>query len=130
MAVKLTRLTHKIATQLHLVAESCTICNSRSRRPVRELLDTFRCSSGERPVTRCTGAFRKLLSSKTWFLHYFPRFIHSICFKNRLSLCIKDVVWGVVGALATFSRNGMTFAFHANGSLVKGAPYIYDGVRC
>jgi hypothetical protein len=26
MAAKLTRLTHKIAIQLHLVAESCTIC--------------------------------------------------------------------------------------------------------
>jgi hypothetical protein len=37
---KLTRLTHKIAIQLHLVAESCTICGSRSRRPVRKLLDT------------------------------------------------------------------------------------------
>jgi len=34
MAAKLTRLTHKIAIQLHLVAESC------SRRPVRKLLDT------------------------------------------------------------------------------------------
>jgi len=40
MAAKLTRLTHKIAIQLHLVAESCTICSSCSRRPVRELLDT------------------------------------------------------------------------------------------
>jgi hypothetical protein len=39
-AAKLTRLTHKIAIQLHLVAESCTICSSRSRRPVRKLLDT------------------------------------------------------------------------------------------
>jgi hypothetical protein len=29
MAAKLTRLTHKIATQLHLVAESYTICSSR-----------------------------------------------------------------------------------------------------
>jgi len=29
--LKFTRLTHKIAIQLHLVAESCTICNSRSR---------------------------------------------------------------------------------------------------
>jgi hypothetical protein len=28
MAAKLTRLTHKIAIQLHLVAESCTICSS------------------------------------------------------------------------------------------------------
>jgi hypothetical protein len=40
MAAKLTRLTHKIAIQLHLVVESCTICSSRSRPPVRKLLDT------------------------------------------------------------------------------------------
>jgi hypothetical protein len=43
MAAKLTRLTHKIAIQLHIVAESCTICSSRSRRPVRKLLDTPSC---------------------------------------------------------------------------------------
>jgi hypothetical protein len=40
MAAKLSRLTHKIAILLHLVAESCPICSSRSRRPVRKLLDT------------------------------------------------------------------------------------------
>jgi len=40
MATKLTRLTHKIAIQLQLVAESCTICSSCSGRPVRKLLDT------------------------------------------------------------------------------------------
>jgi hypothetical protein len=40
MAAKLTRLTHKIAIQLRLVAESCTICSSRSRRLVRKLSDT------------------------------------------------------------------------------------------
>jgi hypothetical protein len=39
-AAKLTTLTHKIPIQLHLVAESCTISSSRSRRPVRKLLDT------------------------------------------------------------------------------------------
>jgi len=39
MAAKLTRLTHKIAVHLHVVAESCTICSSGSRRPVRGLLD-------------------------------------------------------------------------------------------
>jgi len=33
-------MTHKIAIQLHLVAESCNICSSSSRRPVRKLLDT------------------------------------------------------------------------------------------
>jgi hypothetical protein len=37
MTVKLTRLTHKIAIQLYLVTESCTIC----RRPVQKLLDTL-----------------------------------------------------------------------------------------
>jgi hypothetical protein len=40
MAAKLTRLTHKIAIQLHLVTESCTICSCRSKLPVRKLLDT------------------------------------------------------------------------------------------
>jgi len=40
MAAKIIRLSHKIATQLHLVAEGCTICSSRARRPVRKLLDT------------------------------------------------------------------------------------------
>jgi hypothetical protein len=39
MAAKLIRLTHKIAIQLHLVAESCTVCSSSSRRPVRKLLN-------------------------------------------------------------------------------------------
>jgi hypothetical protein len=39
-AAKLTRLIHKISIKLHLVAESCTICSSGSRRPVRKLLDT------------------------------------------------------------------------------------------
>jgi hypothetical protein len=39
-AAKLTSLTHKIAIQLHLVVESCTIYSPRSRWPVRKLLDT------------------------------------------------------------------------------------------
>jgi hypothetical protein len=43
MVAKLSRLTHKIAIQLHLVAESCTICSYRSRRPIRKLLDTPSC---------------------------------------------------------------------------------------
>jgi hypothetical protein len=40
MVAKFTRLTHKIAVQLHLTTESCTIYSSRSRLPVRKLLDT------------------------------------------------------------------------------------------
>jgi len=41
MAAKLTGLTHKVVIQLQLVAESCTICSSRSSRPVRKFLDTL-----------------------------------------------------------------------------------------
>jgi hypothetical protein len=40
MEAKLTRLTHNIVIQQQLMAERCTICSSRSRRPVRKLLDT------------------------------------------------------------------------------------------
>jgi len=40
MVAKLTILTHKLAIQLYLVAESCTICSSYSWRPVGKLLDT------------------------------------------------------------------------------------------
>jgi hypothetical protein len=39
MAAKLTRLTHKIAIQLDLAKEICTVCSFRSRRPVRKLSD-------------------------------------------------------------------------------------------
>jgi hypothetical protein len=35
MTAKLTRLTHELAIQLHLVAEGSTTCSSFSRRPVR-----------------------------------------------------------------------------------------------
>jgi len=41
MAANLTAMTHKIATQVHLVTDSYIICSSRSRRPVQKLLDTF-----------------------------------------------------------------------------------------
>jgi hypothetical protein len=40
MATILTGLTYKIAVQLHLVVESCTIYSSHSRRPVLKLLGT------------------------------------------------------------------------------------------
>jgi hypothetical protein len=43
MAEKLTRPTHRIAIQLHAMAESCIIYSSRSGRPVWKLLDTPSC---------------------------------------------------------------------------------------
>jgi hypothetical protein len=49
MPAKLTRLTHKVAIQPHLVAGSCKICSSRSRWPGRRLSDTpsYDCAFGE-----------------------------------------------------------------------------------
>jgi hypothetical protein len=64
MAAKLTRLTHK-AIQLHLVVESCTICSSRFRRPVRKLLDT--------PAT-----------SHLWCVQ---------CIRTRSSTCTMSCTW-------------------------------------
>jgi hypothetical protein len=67
MAVKLTRLTHKIAIQLQLLAESCTTCSSRSRRPVRKLLDTSS-YNGKRRLWRswrCRRPLRKDMKSQT-----------------------------------------------------------------
>jgi hypothetical protein len=40
MAATVTRLTYKIAIQLNLMTEICTVCSSRSRRPVQKRLDT------------------------------------------------------------------------------------------
>jgi hypothetical protein len=40
MAAKLTRMIHKIAIQLYLVAGSSIICSSHSGRPVGKRLDT------------------------------------------------------------------------------------------
>jgi len=62
MATKLIRLTHKIAIRPPLVAESCTICSSRSRRPVRKRLDT----SSHRGMLEMKW-FRELHSQNSYF---------------------------------------------------------------
>jgi hypothetical protein len=53
MAAKLTRLTDKIAIQLHLVVTNFTICISRSRRPVRKLLDILSHVNFQLYVSNC-----------------------------------------------------------------------------
>jgi hypothetical protein len=40
MAANLTRLNHKISIQVQVVAVSCSVCNSSTRRPVRKRLGT------------------------------------------------------------------------------------------
>jgi hypothetical protein len=55
MAAKLIRLAHKIAIKPHLVTEICTTCSSRSRRTVRELLNSPSC------MLECLYEVRKLV---------------------------------------------------------------------
>jgi hypothetical protein len=72
MAAKLTRLTHKSAIQLNMVAESCTICSSRSRRPVRKLLVTPSMTSTSQ------GSNKTLPHSSHWIsrlAHYYLWFV-------------------------------------------------------
>jgi hypothetical protein len=75
MAAKLTTLSQKIAIQLHLVAESCTICSSRSRRPARKLLDTPSYLPPPHPQTISHGAECFFLRSQvTQLVKKFPAF--------------------------------------------------------
>jgi hypothetical protein len=52
MAAKLTRLTHKIAIQLHLVAETCTICSSRPQAASPETFKYTPIDRGEWSASR------------------------------------------------------------------------------
>jgi hypothetical protein len=77
MAAKLVRLTYKIAIQLHLLAESCTICSSRSRQPVRKLLVTpsYIASKVMEKVSESScGLFSGILLWKTKILPRYPAF--------------------------------------------------------
>jgi len=63
MIAKLTRLTHQIMIQLHVVAESCTICSSHFRQPVQKLLDAPLYISIMCPPQLYTGIVRELVLS-------------------------------------------------------------------
>jgi len=72
MAAKFSKLTHKIATQLHLVAESCT------RWPVQKLLDTYDCVAipwiAEAMLLECLENKVRSRTSKQgkWIMFKFP----------------------------------------------------------
>jgi hypothetical protein len=107
MAANLTRLTHKIAIQLHLVAESCTICSSRSRRPVRKLLDTLSTHTHTHTHTQLSRSSFKSISSTNsnnclqgsfinWYLtkegtstktHFSVHSFHYFCKHNLIAYC-------------------------------------------
>jgi hypothetical protein len=83
MAAKLTRLTHKIAIQLHLVAESFTICNSRSRRPVPKLLIHPR---KLKPLSLNVWAFIM------WSFLLIKMYMKNICSCERINIYVKCIV--------------------------------------
>jgi len=60
MAAKLTRITHRIAIQLHLLAERCTICSCRSRRHVQKIWIHPRIH-GIEWVDNCERSYKKRL---------------------------------------------------------------------
>jgi len=87
MAPKLTRLTHKIAIQLHLVAEGSTIISSRSRRPVRKLLDAP--SYFEVLFWHSPGGAQETYKTHAWqpFLDRDPNRLRAECVWDELLLC-------------------------------------------
>jgi hypothetical protein len=96
MVAKLTRLTHKIAIQLHLVAECCNICISRSRRPVRKLSDTP--SNIKRKTPLC---YRRL---EALFLHPRNRKLRQPNVKILVNQKFSWFSWGR-GDINVFTRN-------------------------
>jgi hypothetical protein len=78
-AAKLTRLTHKIMLQLHLVADSCTICSSCSRRPVRKLLDTPSYVMVENVLNALLQRSRHCELFLTCFFHVHIHFRATVC---------------------------------------------------
>jgi hypothetical protein len=111
MEEKLARLIHKIAIQLHLVAEGCTICSSRSRWPARKLLDTPSYATAEllwqRPTsTKATVSWK--ITEHTWSYKY-----HCAKYKRQSKLhvarCLNITIWRIKSAFRFQSRSSLEF---------------------
>jgi len=81
LVAELTRLTHKIAIQQHLMVESCTICSSRSRRPVRKLLIT----PSYRELGDKSACIFTIGTGGRWVVGFT---IRSVCPRGKSSLCL------------------------------------------
>jgi len=90
MAAKLTRLTHKITIQLHIVVESCTVCSSRSRRPVRKLLIHTRMEKYWYNSTGDTAFGIWLLEKFVWhFVSFRVCFVLHTCTQRWIYSCLS-----------------------------------------
>jgi hypothetical protein len=123
MTAKLTRLTHKIMIQLHVVAESCTICSSRSRWPVQKLLDApyllthslthsltpwFRILFGKLTVTH----LHKKKSCSLYGTHSFTKFRHwTLSWASRIQFA---------SLIPIFLRSIVMLSFHLRLGLPNG----------
>jgi len=90
MAAKVTRLTHKIALQLHLVVESCIISSSRSRRPFPKLLDTPSYSLHPRSID---AVLYSVTSSQLYCVSVRKK-VFGCLRAVRSSKCLGDGCWG------------------------------------
>jgi hypothetical protein len=130
MAAKLTRLTHNIAIQLHLLAESCAICSSRSRRPVRKLLETP--SYEHKRLVEWTKHFtipnwRKTQNSLLFvevslYIYIYTQLINWLINTaldnrvNRLAIGVVHLVWGCQIKHSIYFLAGRTELHNMSGS--------------
>jgi hypothetical protein len=77
MAAKLTRLTHKKALQLHLMAENRTTCSSCARRPVHKLLVT---TARTRACVRACVHTKSLYFSCALFSYFIGSDVHYLLY--------------------------------------------------
>jgi hypothetical protein len=95
MAAKLTRLTYKLAIQLHLVAESCAVCSSYFRRSVRKLLDTPSCIVWN--VSRRLGSMPFIawyIYITIWSTRSSPRVLSEVrCTERSKLFLITHIYW-------------------------------------
>jgi hypothetical protein len=94
MVVKLTRLTHKIVIQVHLVSESCTICSSRSSQPVWKL---FGCTPVYYSYFHTAGISLSVYMGRIMWvqrkIHGCWLYVSCISFDVKGSLCVFSKLW-------------------------------------
>jgi hypothetical protein len=133
MATKLTGLTHKIAIQLHLAAESCTISSSRSRWPVQKLLDTpsyifftlFSCLKPPPPPEYRKYGYPEQISTKK---HCVVFHFDTTCYDSSVGI-VLDYGLDDRGSRVRFPAGAGKFSFHhrvQNGSGAHPASYPMD----
>jgi hypothetical protein len=101
MATKLTRLAHKIPIQLQVVAESCTICSSRSRWQVRKLMDT---PSYLKFLSKCSGQFWSL-STPHLYMKFNSNYYHNSQNWLHLHSLVRNIKYRYLKLFTKYKNN-------------------------